>query len=209
MAANPGREAVGVFDDFASMQSAADELLTSGFHRADLSLLASRQKVVEKRGRPYSNVREAEDDRDAPFINYIGPDSPTVAQGFLVAIGVYVGAVGAALAGATQGLAVAPLIVVVAVAGLAGGALGGAAAWRLRRGHRNYLREQLANGGLLLWVRIPDETKEGRAVGILERHGARDVHLHDLPHRKEEGVHGMSGELSWLNKPFFRALVRR
>ncbi|MPY70826.1 MAG: hypothetical protein GEU92_12135 [Alphaproteobacteria bacterium] len=208
MAVYPGREAVGVFDDFASLQGAADELLTSGFNRADLSLLASRRRIVAKRGKPYANVREAEDDRDAPFINYIGPDSPTVAQGFLVAIGVYVGAVGAALVGATQGLAVTPLIGMVALAGLGGGAVGGAAAWALRREHGNYLREQLADGGLLLWVRIPDETKEARATGILERHGARDVHVHELPHRVETGVHGVSADLAWSNRPLFRKLAK-
>ena len=35
------REAVGVFNGSEDFQGAIDELLSSGFHRADLSLLAA------------------------------------------------------------------------------------------------------------------------------------------------------------------------
>jgi hypothetical protein len=44
------REAVGVFHDPASLQEAIDELLSSGFDRAELSLLAGEHAVEEKLG---------------------------------------------------------------------------------------------------------------------------------------------------------------
>ena len=40
------------------------------------------------------------------------------------------------------------------------------------------LQEQLDHGGLLLWVRTWDVDEEERAIQILERHSARDVHVH-------------------------------
>ena len=44
------REAVGVFTSENDLQAAIDELLSSGFHRAELSLLASEEAVNEKLG---------------------------------------------------------------------------------------------------------------------------------------------------------------
>ena len=44
------REAVGVFASENDLQAAIDELLSSGFHRAELSLLASEEAVNEKLG---------------------------------------------------------------------------------------------------------------------------------------------------------------
>lgn len=41
------REAVGVFNRPEELQHAIDELLSSGFHRAELSLLAGEQAVEE------------------------------------------------------------------------------------------------------------------------------------------------------------------
>jgi hypothetical protein len=50
------REAVGIFSNEDDLQAAIDELLSSGFHRAELSLLAGQDVVNEKlRGR-YTNA---------------------------------------------------------------------------------------------------------------------------------------------------------
>ena len=42
------REAVGVFDNPESLQEAIDDLMSSGFDRAELSLLASEEAVEGK-----------------------------------------------------------------------------------------------------------------------------------------------------------------
>ena len=55
------REAVGVFDDAETMQAAIDELLSSGFDRAELSFVASEGAVREKLGHMYERVEEVED----------------------------------------------------------------------------------------------------------------------------------------------------
>src|SRR5262245_58563263 len=58
----PVREAVAVFDTAQTLQNAIDELLSSGFHRAELSLLASEAGVAPKLGHKYRKSSELEDD---------------------------------------------------------------------------------------------------------------------------------------------------
>ena len=62
---NQTREAVGVFGDADTMQQAINDLLSSGFDHADLSLLASEDTVEEKLGHKYKKVAEIEDDADS------------------------------------------------------------------------------------------------------------------------------------------------
>ena len=51
----------------------------------------------------------------------------------------------------------------------------------LDKHHAEHLQEQLDHGGLLLWVRTPDAAAERRALEVLTRHSAHDVHIHELP----------------------------
>jgi hypothetical protein len=40
--------------------------------------------------------------------------------------------------------------------------------------------EQLAQGGMVLWVSLRDDNAEKRALQILTKAGARDVHVHQI-----------------------------
>ena len=51
-------EAVGVFDDAESLEAAVDELLSSGFNQAEISLLASESAVERKLGHRFEKVSE-------------------------------------------------------------------------------------------------------------------------------------------------------
>ena len=53
----------------------------------------------------------------------------------------------------------------------------------LDKNHAEHLQEQLDHGGLLLWVRTPDEDAQRRALEVLTRRSAHDVHIHQLPAR--------------------------
>jgi hypothetical protein len=50
-------------------------------------------------------------------------------------------------------------------------------------------RDQIDRGGLLLWVRLWNAEDEGRAIEILGRHSAREVHVHPslLGHKEAKG----------------------
>ena len=90
------REAVGVFTSANDLQAAIDELLSSGFHRAELSLLAGEEAVNEKLGGGFANVRAVEDDPVVPRTAYVSPEAIGDAQGGIVGGLVYAGATVAA-----------------------------------------------------------------------------------------------------------------
>ena len=69
------REAVAVFNDAKNMESAIDELLESGFDRAQLSLLAAAYAVDAKLGRHFERVQGLEDDPAAPRVAYVSRDA--------------------------------------------------------------------------------------------------------------------------------------
>jgi len=174
------REAVGVFRDPDSLQAAIDELLSSGFDRRDLSLLASERTVEDKLGRHYRKVAELEDDPRVPRTAYVSLESIGDAEGGLIGGLMYIGAVVAGGAMVASGGTLAGAFLAAAMAGGAGGLAGSALAKLIDYHHADYLQAQLHKGGLLLWVRTRDREHEQRAKSILERHSGEDVHLHEL-----------------------------
>lgn len=175
------REAVGLFETAEALQGAIDDLMSSGFDRAELSLLASERAVDEKLGHKYEKVAELEDEATVPRRCYVSTESVGDAEGGLIGGLLYVGALAAAGAVVASGGTLAAAIVAAAMAGGTGGLIGSALAGLLGEWHALRVQEQLDHGGLLLWVRTRDAEHEARAVEVLRRHSGRDVHVHDVP----------------------------
>ncbi|MBG0811388.1 hypothetical protein IY145_18725 [Methylosinus sp. H3A] len=175
------REAVGVFDTAETLQEAIDELQTSGFDRADISLMAGERAVDEKLGHAYQKAADVEDDPEVPRGAYISPESIGEAQGALVGGLGYIGAIGAAGLIFASGGTMAAALAAAAIAGGGGGLVGALFAKLIGESHAQYLQEQLDRGGILLWVRTRDEAHEKSAVEILTKHSGRDVHVHGVP----------------------------
>ncbi len=174
------REAVACFSTPADLQGAIDELLSSGFDRAELSLLASEQAVEEKLRHAYRRVEDLGDDPDVPRVCYVSAEAIGDAQGGLIAAPLYVAATAAAGAILASGGTMATAIIGAAIAGGTGGLIGSVLAGLVGRRHAEALQEQLEHGGLLLWVRTWDDEDERRALRILARHRGKDVHVHTL-----------------------------
>lgn len=172
------REAVAVFDTAQTLQNAIDALLSSGFHRAELSLLASEADVVSKLGHKYRKSSELEDDASVPRVAYVSTEAIGDGQGAVIGALIYVGA---GLVMGPVAAAGGTLVAMVGAAALGGGAGGLAGTWLaklLGDQHAQRIQEQLDHGGLLLWVRTWDADEESRAVRILKRNSGRDVHVH-------------------------------
>jgi hypothetical protein len=174
------REAVGTFASASDLQAAIDELLDSGFHRAELSLLAGEDAVNEQLDGHYASVAAIADDSSTPRTAYVSPEAIGDAQGGVVGGLAYAGAIVAAGAVAVSGGTIAATIVAATLLGGAGGVVGSILAKWLGDNHAHYLKTQLDRGGLLLWVRTRDAEAEERATDILRRHSSRDVHVHAL-----------------------------
>lgn len=172
------REAVAVFETVETLQAAIDELESSGFDRAELSLLASDRAVEEKLGHVYKRTEELEDDPDVPTIAYVSTEAIGDAEAALIGAPMYVAAYTAAGIMTAVGGPLAATIAASLAAGGAGAAIGGVLAAMFDRRHADYLQTQLEHGGLLLWVRTRDAEHERRAKEILSKHSAHDVHIH-------------------------------
>jgi hypothetical protein len=78
------REAVGVFNRSDDLQGAIDELLSSGFDRAELSLLAGGQAIEEKLGHRVDKFDGLADDPVTPRTAYVSTEAIGDAQGGLI-----------------------------------------------------------------------------------------------------------------------------
>ena len=121
-AAEMSREAVGIFHSPEGLQDAIDELLSSGFHRAELSLLASEAAVVDKLGHMYRKVDALADDPDVPRAAYVAGEDIGDAEGGIIGGLVYIGATAGAIV--ASGGTLLAVIVAAALAGGAGGLIG-------------------------------------------------------------------------------------
>lgn len=175
------REAVGVFADADAMQHAIDDLLSSGFDRDELSLLAAEETVDEKLGHKYEKVAEIEDDATVPRTRYVSPESMSDAKAALIGGLLSVGALGAIGAIVASGGTLVAAITGAAVGAGTWGLLGEFLAKLVGDHHAHYIQEQLEHGGLLLWVRCSNSEREKNAMEILSKHSGRDVHVHALP----------------------------
>ncbi len=187
------REAVGVFHEWNALQAAVDELESSGFDRAELSLLAGEQAVQDKLGHVYEKVADLEDDPDTPRAAYMARDSLTEAKTGVVGGLAYVGAVAAVGAIVASGGTLAWTIGGAALAGGGGGLIGAVAARWIGHDQAKDLQAKLDKGGLLLWVRLRDPEHEKRAVDVLTKHSADDVHVHDLPTTRDPETDPLAG----------------
>lgn len=174
------REAVGVFASEDALQAAIDDLLSHGFDRAEISLLAASDSVERVLGHAYRKVAEVEDDMSAPRIAYVAEEDVGAAEGAVIGGLIYVGALAGLVPVVASGGALAAALAGLVLGGSGGAALGAALARLIGKDHGDYIADQIAHGGLALWVRTWNAGDERRAVQILKAHSGKDVHVHGL-----------------------------
>lgn len=194
------REAVAAFPDAAHLQSAIDELLVNGFDRSLLSVMPPNRDIERKFG-PDWRVEAVADDPATPRVSFVGPDSRAEGRGLAAGGLGYLGAAIAAGAVIATGGALALAVAIAAAAGVGGGMLGTRFGRSLDTRYTQWLGQQQRRGGILLWVRTRDGEAEKRAGEILARCGGSAVRIVELFYRASRRRRGVSGQLSWLDKP--------
>jgi hypothetical protein len=174
------KEAVGVFRDPEALEAAVDELEVSGFDRAAISVLATDSKATEQIERFYRTVRDIEDSGSVPRGVFVSCDSRTEGKAAVVGFPIYVGGCAGAAAVVAAGGALALAIAGALIGSAAGAGLGAIFAAAIARHYTTDMQQQLDKGGLVLWVHAPDADAEKRAVAILNKMGAQDVHVHEI-----------------------------
>lgn len=169
------REAVGIFRNQADLQAAIDGLTTSGFGRCELSLLGSTDASADHR-----LPEDLADDPATPRTDYFCTESLGDAEGSLIGGFAVVPAMGGAWAAAAAGAGMAATAGLVVVTGGIGAMVGAALAALLARHHAKNIAGQVADGGLLLWVRTRSPELETRALDIMSKNAADHVHSHEI-----------------------------
>lgn len=166
------REIVAAFDTPEALDNAVFALESQGFDRAAFSVLATEETVNSALGHRYTQVKEVEDDPRVPRETFFSRMSRLEAEAFPVP---FLAALGWLTVAGIGG----PIAVVVAtgVGGLVGAALGEL----IHHHHAVRVQEQLAHGGMVLWVSVRDSGAEQTAMRILQEQGAHDLHGHDIP----------------------------
>jgi outer membrane lipoprotein SlyB len=172
------REAVAVIEDVESLEAAVEALEAVGFAAADISLLAGHATVERKLGRMYTRVEELADEPAAPRTAFVS--SRTVEQREKMVMGSMT-TLPTLIAAGTVVASAGAVAAAIAGAAVTGALLGNVLAGWMDRRHADWLEEQLERGGILLWVRTADEGRERRALEILGRFAAHDIHIHEIP----------------------------
>jgi hypothetical protein len=169
------QEVAGTFDSADALEGAISALTSSGWDRAQLSLLAPRGAVAGHL--PGCDTRRLADDPRAGRAAVVS-DSDVRQERALFAgmAGVIAGFVASGATILTGGAALAAIVGAAAAAG-------GAAAAVSAIGHERaaFIDRQIASGGALLWVTVRDAAEEQRAREILARTGALHIDTHETP----------------------------
>jgi hypothetical protein len=184
------REAVGDFDNADALEAAVDKLEISGFDRAAISVLASDKTVKDRLGRLYRSVAEIVDDPRAPLAAFVSRGSRVEGEAATVGVPLFIGGIAGGLAVVASGGALAAAFVAATAVGAVGAGIGGLLARVISNRHIEHVSEQLAQGGLVLWVGVRDDAGAARALEVLIEAGARDAHLHEIER-----------EWIWKNRP--------
>lgn len=174
------REAVAGFKSADDLEEAVYALQSAGFDHSQISLLASDATIEKKFSDRYERVTSLADNPETPRAAFV--ERAVVREGKAGLIGAlsYIGAVGAAGAVVASGGALALAIAGAITAGGAGAALGTLLADRFGTQRADSMNEQIENGGMLLWVQVPDEAAEAKALAILQRRSDINVYVHDI-----------------------------
>jgi hypothetical protein len=175
---NISREVVGTFHDVEALEATANTLMSSGFDRAALSLIATEEVVREQFGSRLIKVEKLEDHPDTPRIAYMNHDDVAIGRGVLISGLSYLGAVAGTAAVLTSGGALLPAVAVAAAGGVGGGSLGALLGSWLNAETAKKISDEVERGGLILWVRTLSPDEDDRASDIMIANGAYGVHTH-------------------------------
>lgn len=151
------REVVGLLADRESFEAAVAALISAGFDRTDLSVLASHESIdaAGAPGKPWKDAMTA-------VVGELKYEGPLVASGAIILASGSVAATVAAVIGATTaGIAIREVLAEVTA-----------------KPHTEDFARSVEAGSVILWVRAEDEAREEQAGAILADNGATNVHIH-------------------------------
>ena len=175
------REVTGVFHSRHALDTAANELLLTGFDRGDIDVVASLEELPKRLGPVYVAAEELADIKEAPRRPLIAREDVTTLNA------VTAGTAGAVVGGATayfmlvSGASETTAGITAVLVGLIAAAIAFLLTTRVFRHEETHgLDWLMEHRGLILWVRVRSPEQEDVAQEILKAHGARAVRVHEI-----------------------------
>lgn len=174
------REVVGAFRSAEWLEDAITELGSKGWDKSEMSLLAQEgvfQPGIPAHGHDMHQAADEPELKRSPVV-----EDEDVRQGRTLATSLAAVVAAFAASGATiltGGGALAAMIGAAAAGGGAAAAANTIGRW-ISGSRSDFLRDQIDQGGILLWVKVQGTAQENEASEILRRHGANDVHVHEI-----------------------------
>jgi hypothetical protein len=175
------REVTGVFHSRETLDAAADDLLLSGFDRADIDVLDSLDEVRKRLGPAYVAPEELADVKHAPRRPFFAGEDVTVFNVVIAGTLGAIAAMGTAYFVLTAGGRAAEAGVAAALAGIVAAGAGFLLAARIIDGDgAKGLDALMASRGLILWVRVRSPEHEAIAREILLAHRGEAIRVHEI-----------------------------
>ena len=175
------REVTGVFHSRAALDAVANELLLSGFDRADIDVIAGLDEVKKRLGAVYVAPEELPDVARVPRRPFIAGDDISVTAAVVAGVVGSVVALGTAAAVLARDGSDTQAAVVAGIVGLLAGFIALLTTGRLfRREEAKGLDALMSKHGLVLWVRPRSPEQEAMAQEFLLKHGAKAVRVHEI-----------------------------
>jgi hypothetical protein len=173
------REVVGVFKTRQALERAIDWLLTAGFDRGDIDILGPIDEVYRRLGTMVP-AEELADIPDAPRHSLVTREDRRLAMISVFQALFIVGAFAGGTATGASGSGVPIALVVAAAVGLVAGMIGIGLTRVLLRTFEDGIEDNLAAGGVVVWVRVHEQEQELRALEILRKCGADAIRVHEI-----------------------------
>jgi hypothetical protein len=175
------REVAGIFHSREALEDAVDELMLAGVDRADIDLVADTEELELRLGRFFANVEELADMPDAPRRPFVGRTDAAVLFAVVVGVLSFMPAAAAAYSVIAHRGSLWASVLVAVLGGMIGGGLGAWLAYRwLKPQVGPDLDRQIAEMGIVVWVRVRTTEAEATARKILKAHGAKAVQAHEM-----------------------------
>ncbi len=174
------REAVGVFPTSVALETAVDELEKVGVSRAAISVLGAGATRSDRLQSLYRSAQQTADDPAAQRAAFVSSDAQTEGKAIAIAFPFLLGGFGGAWAVAAGGGVLAVAIGATLTGGVVAAGIGALLLRAVAKHHADSIHQQLAQGGLVLWVSTPDAAAEQRALNVLRRCGGDSVHAHAI-----------------------------
>ena len=151
-------------------------LIDAGFVAADISILAAHEMISDHFDGAVPPPEDLADRPDTPRDN-LEPETTTESAFHAIAEGLSViGAIGAAGAAFAVG---GPVGVTLGTGAAVETSVDEALSRFVETGHSDRFRQNLVDGGLVLWVSVDGDAADARARDVLTAHGG--THIHAVP----------------------------